>query len=52
METPSGGTAKPGLPRRSHGEGGSFGSGSFTLLIWLQIDGGDMNLKWCPPNSQ
>jgi hypothetical protein len=30
MEAPSGGSSKPGLPRRSHGEGGSFGSGFFT----------------------
>jgi hypothetical protein len=30
MEAPSGGSAKPGLPRRSLGEGGSFGSGFFT----------------------
>jgi hypothetical protein len=32
MEAPSGGSSKPGLPRRSHGEGGSFGSGFFTNL--------------------
>jgi hypothetical protein len=32
MEAPSGGSSKPGLPRRSHGEGGSFGSGFFTYL--------------------
>jgi hypothetical protein len=32
MEAPSGGSSKPGLPRRSHGEGGSFGSGFFTLM--------------------
>jgi hypothetical protein len=33
MEAPSGGSSKPGLPRRSHGEGGSFGSGFFTVLV-------------------
>ena len=24
----------------------------FYFFIWSQIDGGDMNLKWCLPNSQ
>ncbi|MGD8434916.1 MAG: response regulator, partial [Syntrophobacterales bacterium] len=33
MAAPSGGSSKPGLPRRSHGEGGSFGSGFFTVRV-------------------